>query len=73
MSDFAGDAAGKNPPASSGDTGSIPGPGRFHMLQGNESLHARLLSPSAATPEAHEHRACSPQWEKVEQWEALEP
>ena len=35
MSDFAGDAAGKNPPASSGDTGSIPGPGRFHMLQGN--------------------------------------
>ena len=25
----------KNLPADAGDTGSIPGPGRFHMLQGN--------------------------------------
>ena len=24
-----------NPPANAGDTGSIPGPGRFHMSQGN--------------------------------------
>ena len=33
MSDFPGDAVGKNPPAN--DTGSIPGPGRLHTLQGN--------------------------------------
>ena len=33
--DFAGGPVVKNPPANSGDTGSIPGPGRFHMPQGN--------------------------------------
>ena len=26
----------KNPPAKAGDIGLIPGPGRFHMLWGNE-------------------------------------
>ena len=26
----------KNPPANAGDTGSIPGPGRFHTPGGNE-------------------------------------
>ena len=25
----------KNPPANAGDTGSVPGPGRFHMPQSN--------------------------------------
>ena len=35
MSDFPGDAVDKNLPASAGDMGSIPGPGRFDMLQGN--------------------------------------
>ena len=35
MSDFPGDAVDKNPPANSGDMGSIPGQGRFDMLQGN--------------------------------------
>ena len=30
---FPGGAVVKNPPASAGDTGSIPGPGRSHMLQ----------------------------------------
>ena len=29
--DFPGGAAVKNPPASTGDTGSSPGPGRSHM------------------------------------------
>ena len=29
--DFPGGAVVKNPPASAGDTGSIPGPGRSHM------------------------------------------
>ena len=28
---FPGDAVDKNPPANSGDTALIPGPGRFHM------------------------------------------
>ena len=31
--DFPGGAVVKNPPANSGDTGSIPGLGRSHVLQ----------------------------------------
>ena len=30
--DFPGVAVVKNPPANAGDAGSIPGPGRCHML-----------------------------------------
>ena len=33
--DFPGGAVVKNPPASAVDTGSIPRPGRSHMLRGN--------------------------------------
>ena len=33
--DFYGSLVVKNLPASMRDTGSIPGPGRLHMLQGN--------------------------------------
>ena len=33
--DFAGGAVVKNPPASAGDTGSIPGLGRSHMPRSN--------------------------------------
>ena len=33
--DFPGDPVVENPPANAGDTGSIPGPGRFHMLHSN--------------------------------------
>ena len=33
--DFPGDPMVKNPPANAGNTGSIPGPGRFHMPSGN--------------------------------------
>ena len=33
--DFPGGAVVKNPPANAGGTGSIPGPGRSHMLQRN--------------------------------------
>ena len=29
---FRGGSVVKNPPANAGNTGSIPGPGRFHML-----------------------------------------
>ena len=32
---FSGGAVVKNPPASAGDTGSIPGPGRSHMPRSN--------------------------------------
>ena len=54
----------KNLPANAGDTVSIPGLGRSHMLQGNQahapqllSLRSRawkleLLGPHAAAPEA---------------------
>ena len=41
----------KNPPANAGDEGSIPGPGRFHLLRGNEACEPRLLSPCSR---AHE-------------------
>ena len=33
--DFPGCTRGKNPPANAGDIGSIPGPGRLLMPQGN--------------------------------------
>ena len=33
--DFPGGPVVRIPPANTGDMGSIPGPGRFHMLQGN--------------------------------------
>ena len=32
MADFPGGSVVKNPPADAGDTGSISGPGRSHML-----------------------------------------
>ena len=35
MRGFPGVSVVKNLPANSGDTGSIPGPGRCHMLQSN--------------------------------------
>ena len=33
--DFSDGRVDKNPPANKGDMGSIPDPGRFHMLQSN--------------------------------------
>ncbi|KAM9052784.1 CDK2-associated and cullin domain-containing protein 1 isoform 2-T2 [Megaptera novaeangliae] len=62
-----------------GDTGSSPGPGRFHMLQSNWALvpqllslcsrarEPQLLSPHATTTEAHAPRACAPQQERPPQ------
>ena len=35
IKDVLGGPVVKNLPASAGDTGSIPGPGRSHMLRGN--------------------------------------
>ena len=44
----------KNPPASTGDMGRIPGPGKFHTPRSNQARLPQLLSLHAATPEAHE-------------------
>ena len=63
--DFSGGTVVKNLPASAGDMGLSPGPGRSHMLWSNKarapqllSLHSRarepqLLSLRATTTEAH--------------------
>ena len=40
---FPGDTADKNLPTSVGDMGSIPGPGRFHMPQGNKAHAPQIL------------------------------
>ena len=45
MEAFPGSPVVMNPPANAGDMGSIPGPGRFHMLQGNKAPVPQLLSP----------------------------
>ena len=42
----------RNPPASAGDMGSVPGLGRLHMLWSNEARAPQLLSPCAAAAEA---------------------
>ena len=70
--DFPGGTVVKNPPANVGDMGSIPGPGRFHMLRSNWACVPQLLSPCAAAAEAHMPRARAPQ-EKPPQWEAHAP
>ena len=74
--DFPGGAVDKNLPASSGDTGSIPGPGRCHTMQSNWASEPQPLSPCsrackpqpvspcATTTEARLSRACAPQQEK---------
>ena len=43
----------ENQPANAGDTGSSPGPGRFHMLRSNKARVPQLLSLCP--------RACEPQ------------
>ena len=35
LGDFPGGTVVKNPPANAGHTGSIPGPGRYHMPRSN--------------------------------------
>ena len=41
---FPGGCVVKNPPASTGDTGSIPDPGRSHMSQSDKARVPQLLS-----------------------------
>ena len=55
--DFPGDAMVKNLPASAGDTGSSPSPGRSHMPRSNYarapqllSLHSRAREPQLLKP-----------------------
>ena len=62
--DLPGGRVDRNPPVNAGDTGSIPGLGRFHMPRSNEAFAPQLLSLHAATTEAHEPRAYAPQQEK---------
>ena len=42
--DFPGGAVVKNLPANTGDMGSIPGPGRYHMLRSSWACAPQLLS-----------------------------
>ena len=56
----------KNPPTNAGDVGSIPGPGRFHMLQDNWACVAQLLNLWILEP-------FDLQEEKPPQWEACAP
>ena len=46
--DFPGVAADKNLPANRIDTGSIPGPGRFHVPQSNLACKPQLQKPSCS-------------------------
>ena len=48
QTDFPDGPVVKNPPASTGDTGSVPGPGRSHTPQGNEA--SQLLNPTCLEP-----------------------
>ena len=50
--DFLGGTVDKNPPCSARNTGSIPGPGRFHMLHTTKARAPELLSPRVATTES---------------------
>ena len=63
VGDFPGGPVVKNLTANTGDTGSIPGPGRFHMPRGNEARAPHLLSPRAAGNKATCPRACGLQLE----------
>ena len=54
--DFPGDRVVKHLPSNSGDTGSVPVPGRFHTLQNKETRVPRLPSlRSRAAPAETAH------------------
>ena len=71
--DFPSGALDKSLSANAGDTGSIPGPGRFHMLWSNYAHVPQLLSPRAEATEAHALGPCAPRKEKPPQGEACGP
>lgn len=75
---FPGGSEVKNCLPQSGDTCSIPGPGRSHLPQGNMSPCPWLLClcSRAQAPQLLEHtcsRACAPHRGKPPQWEARAP
>ena len=47
----------KNLPVNAGDTGSIPGPGRFHMPQSNMSMGHKYWSLRALEPVLHSKKS----------------
>ena len=51
LTDFPCGLVVKNLPCSAGDTGSIPGLGRFHVPQGNQALRSQLSSLCTTTRE----------------------
>ena len=61
MRDFPGGPVVKNPPANAGDTGSIPGPGRFHMPLSNWARAPHVLSLCSRAWESQQGRPL--QWE----------
>ena len=62
--DLPGGTGDNNLSANAGDTGSIPGQGRFHMPCSNEARAPQLPKPLAPT-------ACAPQREKHHSEESL--
>ena len=74
---FPGGSAVKNLPANARDMGSIPGPGRTHMLQGNytrapqllnlcsRAWKPQLLKPLSPEPVLHKRSPSSQQLEKA--------
>ena len=78
--DFPGDTEDENLPANAEDTAyghrfPVCGPGRFHMPGSDYWARSRgqeqqVLSPHAATTEAHAPRAWASRQEKPLQWEA---
>ena len=48
--DFPGGTVDKNLPANAGDTGLIPGPGRFLMPQSNQAQALQVLKPMSLKP-----------------------
>ena len=57
--DFPSGPVVKNPLANAGDTGSIPGPERFHMPRGKLTLISQLLSPCSKVHESQLLSQCT--------------
>ena len=58
VGNFPGSPGVKNLPANTGDTGSISGPGRSHVLGNNQAHGPQVLMPTCST-------ACAPPLEKL--------
>ena len=56
--DFPGGAVVRNPPANAGDTGSIPGPGRSHILRGGQARTPQHWAHALQLLKSTRSRAC---------------